>query len=49
MTVEFLADGKAAEIVLTHERLPNEMVSAHTGGWTGILNGLAQSMGEKSA
>ena len=49
MTVEFLADGKAAEIVLTHERLSNEMVSAHTGGWTDILNGLAQSMGEKAA
>ena len=49
VTVEFLADGKATEIVLTHERLPNEMVSAHTGGWTDILNGLARSMGEKSA
>ena len=49
MTVEFLASGDSTEIVLTHERLPSDALAGHTGGWTDILNGLAQSMGEKAA
>ena len=48
VTVEFLADGKTTEIVLTHERLPDEAVAGHTQGWTDILNGLVQRMDAKS-
>ena len=47
VTVEFLPDGKATEIVLTHERLPDEAVAGHTQGWTDILNGLVQRMDAK--
>ena len=49
VTVEFLASGDSTEIVLTHERLPSDALAGHNGGWTDILNGLARSMGEKSA
>ena len=44
VTVEFIPDGQATEIVLTHERLPKEAVSAHTGGWTEIIESLAQQL-----
>ena len=38
VTVEFRAAKGATEIVLTHEGLPSdEMVKAHTGGWSDIL------------
>ncbi len=38
VTVDFKAKGRATEIVITHERLPSEeMVKAHSGGWTSIL------------
>jgi uncharacterized protein YndB with AHSA1/START domain len=42
VTVEFRPDGKTTEIVLTHERLPQEKVSGHTGGWTSILESLSK-------
>ena len=38
VTVEFRATRGGTEIVITHEGLPGEeMVKAHTGGWTDIL------------
>jgi uncharacterized protein YndB with AHSA1/START domain len=38
VTVEFNAKGRSTEIVITHERLPSEeMVQAHSGGWSSIL------------
>ena len=38
VTVDFKPKGRGTEIILTHERLPSEeMVKAHTGGWTSIL------------
>jgi uncharacterized protein YndB with AHSA1/START domain len=44
VTVDFNAKGRATEIVITHERLPTaEMVEAHTGGWSGILEIIALS------
>ena len=43
VTVEFRAARGATEIVLTHEGLPSEeMVKAHTGGWSDILVVLAK-------
>ena len=42
VTVDFNAKGRSTEIVITHERLPSEeMVTAHSGGWTSILDRLA--------
>ncbi len=44
VTVEFRAKGNGTEIVLTHEGLPSdEMVAAHTKGWSDILELLSQS------
>lgn len=45
VTVDFNARGRAAtEIVITHEMLPSvEMVEAHTGGWTSILEVIAKA------
>jgi uncharacterized protein YndB with AHSA1/START domain len=43
VTVDFRALGKATEIVITHEGLPSdEMATAHTGGWTDILEALVR-------
>jgi len=44
VTVEFRPDGKATEIVITHERLPESARSAHTAGWTEILESLAKQL-----
>lgn len=44
VTVEFLPDGQATEVIITHERLPKDAVSAHTGGWTEILESLANKL-----
>jgi uncharacterized protein YndB with AHSA1/START domain len=42
VTVDFKPTGKGTEVVITHERLPSEeMVTAHTGGWTSILERIA--------
>ena len=50
MTVDFNAKGRSTEIVITHERLPSaEMVTAHTGGWTSILETIARAYTEQRA
>jgi uncharacterized protein YndB with AHSA1/START domain len=42
VTVDFTPKGQGTEVVITHERLPSEeMVTAHTGGWTSILERIA--------
>lgn len=42
VTVDFKPTGKGTEIVITHERLPSdEMVAAHSGGWSSILERIA--------
>jgi|SoiMethySBSTD1v2_1073268.scaffolds.fasta_scaffold66707_4 uncharacterized protein YndB with AHSA1/START domain len=47
VTVDFKPKGRGTEIVLTHERLPSEeMVKAHTGGWTSILERLVAAYAE---
>ena len=46
VTVYFNARGRGTEIVITHERLPSEeMVTAHSGGWNGILDRIGESYG----
>jgi uncharacterized protein YndB with AHSA1/START domain len=43
VTVEFRPAKGATEIVITHEGLPSDdMVKAHTGGWTDILESLVR-------
>lgn len=43
VTVDFRPTRGATEIVITHEGLPGEeMVKAHTGGWTDILENLVR-------
>jgi uncharacterized protein YndB with AHSA1/START domain len=41
VTVDFRPAGKATEIVITHERLPEAARAGHTGGWTEILESLS--------
>jgi uncharacterized protein YndB with AHSA1/START domain len=44
VTVDFRPTHGATEVVITHEGLPSEeMVKAHAGGWTEILEILARS------
>lgn len=40
VTVDFRPQGKATEIVITHERLPLDKQAGHIGGWTEILGQL---------
>jgi len=49
VTVDFLPDGKATEIVITHERLPASAQAGHTAGWTEILGQLVQMIEVKAA
>jgi uncharacterized protein YndB with AHSA1/START domain len=43
VTVDFRPTQGATEIVITHEGLPSDdMVKAHTGGWTDILESLVR-------
>ena len=50
VTVDFNAKGHSTEIVITHERLPSEeMVNAHAGGWSGILDRIAEACAERRA
>jgi uncharacterized protein YndB with AHSA1/START domain len=44
VTVEFRPDGQATEVVITHERLPEETRSGHTAGWTDILASLEKTI-----
>ena len=44
VTVEFRPEGKATEVIITHERLPQDKVAGHTGGWTEILESLARQL-----
>ena len=48
VTVDFLPDGKATEVVITHERLPEQARSGHTAGWTEILESLAKQLAPAS-
>lgn len=50
VTVEFRAARGATEVVITHEGLPSaEMVKAHTGGWSDILEISAKRYGKEVA
>lgn len=50
VTVDFNARGRSTEIVITHERLPSEeMVQAHSGGWSGILDRIGEAYAEARA
>ena len=40
VTVDFLPRGAATEVVITHERLPGDSVTAHNRGWTSALEKL---------
>jgi uncharacterized protein YndB with AHSA1/START domain len=44
VTVEFLPDGQATEVVITHERLPEAARTGHYAGWAEILESLAQTI-----
>jgi uncharacterized protein YndB with AHSA1/START domain len=44
VTVEFRPDGKATEVVITHERLPEEVRSGHIAGWTELLETLEKTV-----
>jgi uncharacterized protein YndB with AHSA1/START domain len=50
VTVDFHAKSRATEIVITHERLPSEeMVRAHAGGWSGILERIGEVYADNRA
>ena len=40
VTLEFRREGDQTELLLTHERLPDEQVDSHKGGWDQILERL---------
>jgi uncharacterized protein YndB with AHSA1/START domain len=43
VTVSFEAHGAATEVVVTHERIPDEAArTSHERGWIGCLDSLAQ-------
>jgi uncharacterized protein YndB with AHSA1/START domain len=45
VTVEIAPHGAGSEVVLTHERLPDESAArAHTEGWSSILDGLSRKL-----
>jgi uncharacterized protein YndB with AHSA1/START domain len=44
VTVEFRPDGKATEVIITHERLPEAVRAGHTEGWTRLLESLAKQV-----
>jgi uncharacterized protein YndB with AHSA1/START domain len=44
VTVDFRPEGNATEVVITHERLPKEAMSGHTGGWNAILDSLVMRL-----
>jgi len=46
VTIEFLEQGAATEVVITHERQPSHSVSRfHEWGWDGSLEKLAELLG----
>ena len=49
VTVDFLPDGGATEVVITHERLPEAALAGHTGGWTEILGQLVLMLEPRAA
>jgi uncharacterized protein YndB with AHSA1/START domain len=50
VTVDFNAKAHGTEVVITHERLPSEeMVRAHAGGWSSILERIGESYAEARA
>ncbi|HEX4328134.1 MAG TPA: SRPBCC domain-containing protein [Burkholderiales bacterium] len=40
VTVEFHPEGKITEVVITHERLPEDRRDGHAAGWTELLGSL---------
>jgi uncharacterized protein YndB with AHSA1/START domain len=43
VTVRFEPRGEATEVIVTHERIPNETLrDQHQAGWVGCLDGLAE-------
>lgn len=49
VTVDFLPEGKATEVVITHERLPEDKLAGHTAGWTEILGQLVLTLEGQTA
>jgi uncharacterized protein YndB with AHSA1/START domain len=48
VTVEFLDRGVATEVVITHDRQPNQSVAEfHEWGWDGSLEKLAEVLGRR--
>lgn len=48
VTVEFIERGSSTELVLTHERLPNDQArDQHSAGWNGLLERLAAALKER--
>ena len=44
VTIEFHEQGAGTELVLTHRRLPPQVVEAHRQGWTDILRLLDEAL-----
>ena len=44
VTVEFRPDGAATDVVITHERLPEDRRDGHQGGWTELLESLEKNL-----
>ena len=44
VTVDFRPDGKTTEVVITHERLPEDRRDGHAAGWTELLEMLEKNL-----
>lgn len=44
VTVDLSPEGDGTRLVLVHERLPEDQVASHTGGWGSILDRLADTL-----
>jgi uncharacterized protein YndB with AHSA1/START domain len=48
VTVRFERHGEATEVIVMHERIPNETIrDQHAYGWNGCLDGLAEYLGSE--
>lgn len=45
VTITLEPDGRATRLVLVHERLPDQTVESHRGGWASILDRLVAILG----
>jgi uncharacterized protein YndB with AHSA1/START domain len=49
VTVDFIAQGRQTEVIVTHEQLPESARASHSRGWTSGLENLDRACGQGPA